>query len=431
MNRPQRRTAAPHQDGPLGSSGAALEQAGTGPAGKTAGGDGTPTESAPDTTPKPAADTTPEPAPDTTPEPAADAAPEPAVVAEADTLTGTASGDKGPDGRPPGDPDTGDRNLDGQKPADEEAAGDAERAPTDPPTRRLRRASPVRAVRYAGRSTSAWAKRPSGRLILPAIIAALLVGAAGTAGAYLVPEALQPDQSPTATPGFPRDATATSAPPNLPTGSAPAGPSGPPPTTAPLPPVRNGARPADALAGWAQQIGTKVGIPVVAAQAYGYAELVVAKTLPSCHLSWTTIAAIGKIESSHGSANGAVLSADGSVQPPIYGLPLDGRGGRQQIRDSDQGTIDADTTYDRAVGPLQFIPSTWIAYKVDADNSGVADPNDIDDASLTAATYLCQGGRDMSKADSWWDAILSYNAVRPYAQKVFEAANDYGQRSRL
>jgi hypothetical protein len=36
----------------------------------------------------------------------------------------------------------------------------------------------------------------------------------------------------------------------------------------------------------------------------------------------------------------------------------------------------------------------------------------------------------MSQADAWWDAILSYNAVRPYAQKVFDAANDYGQRSR-
>jgi membrane-bound lytic murein transglycosylase B len=169
---------------------------------------------------------------------------------------------------------------------------------------------------------------------------------------------------------------------------------------------------------------------VVAVQAYGYAELVLAKTTPSCHLSWTTIAALAKVESSHGSANGAVLGADGKVSPPIYGLPLDGKGGRQLVKDTDQGTMDGDTTYDRAVGPLQFIPATWNQYKVDADNDGVADPNDIDDASLTAATYLCQGGRDLSKAESWWDAILSYNAVQPYAQKVFEAANDYGVRSR-
>ncbi|AGZ46285.1 hypothetical protein AFR_40155 [Actinoplanes friuliensis DSM 7358] len=179
----------------------------------------------------------------------------------------------------------------------------------------------------------------------------------------------------------------------------------------------------------------RAGIPVVAVQAYGYAELVVARTAPSCHLTWTTIAAIAKVESSHGSANGAVLSVDGSVAPPIFGLPLDGKGGRQLIQDTDQGTLDGDAQFDRAMGPLQFIPQTWTSVStgnsVDADNNGVSDPNDIDDASLAAAKYLCAGGRDLSKPDAWWDAILSYNAVRPYAQKVFDAANEYGQRSRV
>ncbi|MEV4636089.1 murein transglycosylase [Actinoplanes sp. NPDC049548] len=303
-------------------------------------------------------------------------------------------------------------------------------------TRVLRKANPARVAR----STSDWAKRPSGRFVLPAIIALLLLGAAGTAGAYLVPEALKSVPAPSATPAFGVEAGVPSAPvpslsgvPGAPgLSSAPAVVGGGLPTTAPV--GIPGARPADALSGWAQQTGTRVGIPVVAVQAYGYAELVVGRTAPTCHLSWTTIAAIAKVESAHGSANGAVLGVDGSVSPPIFGLPLDGKGGRQLIRDTDQGLLDKDPQFDRAIGPLQFIPQTWneisVGNAVDADNNGVSDPNDIDDASLATAVYLCKGGRDLSRADVWWDAILSYNAVRPYAQKVFDAANEYGVRSR-
>jgi hypothetical protein len=316
-------------------------------------------------------------------------------------------------------------------------------------TRVLRRANPVRVAKSTARTTSAWAKRPSGRLILPALIAALLLGAAGTAGVYLVPKALQSVPSPSATPGFGGDATQSAGAGSVP----PAGPAVPPSASglpglpglpsAPVvgatlpgaqPPV-GGARPADILTSWAQQTGTKAGIPVVAVQAYGYAELVVGRTTPSCHLTWTTLAAIAKVETAHGSANGAVLNVDGSVAPPIFGLPLDGKGGRQEIRDTDQGALDGDTQFDRAVGPLQFVPQAWtsiaVGNGVDADNNGVSDPNDIDDAALAAAKFLCQGGRDLAKPDAWWDAVLSYNAVRPRAQQVFEAANDYGQRSRV
>jgi Transglycosylase SLT domain len=458
------RPPVPHLDGPLGSSGAAPgdrtpaprgDHLSSAPAAVSAG------EAEPGATAERSSEANPaattEPAANA--EPAADAEPaakaRPAADAEAAAKAepaGTAEAQPTAETKPAGTAETEAAGTAEAEPAEAGSSGGAADTVVDDTvvddtaaavvrtssgrrvTRMLRQANLARVARTAGRNTSAWARRPTGRLILPAIIAVLLLGAAGTAGAYLVPEALQAQPAPRPTPGFPLEA----APPAL---AAPTGSTGPPsipaasglptPSAASTRPGVTGARPADALAGWAQQVGTRAGIPVVAVEAYGYAELVLNRTAPNCHLSWTTIAALGEVESAHGSAGGAVLGADGSVQPPIYGLPLDGKGGRQLIRDTDHGAIDGDTTYDRAVGPLQFIPSTWQSNAVDADNSGAADPNDIDDASLTAAIYLCRNGRDMSKPEAWWDAILSYNAVRPYAQKVFDAANEYGQRSRI
>jgi hypothetical protein len=277
------------------------------------------------------------------------------------------------------------------------------------------------------------------------VVVIVLVGGAIAAGAYYVPEKLKASPAASATPTFGGGAPAPtlSQPDGLPTTDPAGGGLGATQPTQPTqpadgglvttqPPVVGGGtgRPADVLAGWAQTTGTRVGIPVVATQAYGYAELVLGRTMPGCHLSWTTLAAIAYVESDHGHFQNSVLGADGTVSPPIYGLPLNGQGGRQMIADTDHGVIDGDSTYDRAVGPLQFIPSTWEKYKVDADNSGVADPQNINDASLTAGIYLCQGGRDLSKPDAWHAAIFSYNAVQPYADKVFATANEYGQKSR-
>ncbi|MGV9373578.1 murein transglycosylase [Micromonospora tulbaghiae] len=297
------------------------------------------------------------------------------------------------------------------------------------------RARPRQLAVGAARATRAWSRRPGGRTTLPALFLLALVAAAATAGAVIVPAAVgRPEPVADATPSqsVPQTAAAPATPPlpeltGLPGTAAPTGTPLPGATTAPVLPA---GRPADALAGWAQRVGAVTGIPAVALQAYAYAELVLAQTNRACQLSWTTLAAIGYVESRHGAANGATLQADGRALPEIKGQPLDGQGGRSRILDTDQGTLDGDRVHDRALGPMQFIPTTWQEIGADADGDGVKNPHDIDDAALAAGLYLCKGGRNMTIPGDWWGAILSYNDVRRYAQDVFDKADEYGRLSR-
>jgi hypothetical protein len=184
------------------------------------------------------------------------------------------------------------------------------------------------------------------------------------------------------------------------------------------------------LAGWAARFASATGIPARPLQAYAEAEIVLAGQRPGCHLSWSTLAGIGSVESNHGRHGGASVGADGRTTPPIFGPPLDGSGGNRAIRDTDGGTLDGDRVWDRAVGPMQFIPSTWDHWGVRASGDGTApDPQNIDDAALAAARYLCAGGQDLSSGTGWWRAVLSYNHTTGYAQLVYAAAVRYGQAS--
>ncbi|WP_084261451.1 lytic transglycosylase domain-containing protein [Micromonospora rifamycinica] len=296
---------------------------------------------------------------------------------------------------------------------------------------------PRQAVGAATRATRAWSRRPSGRLTLPGLFLFGLVAATAAVGAVVVPNAVRaprpvavdetaagsgaPTGGATPVPVVPGATVPTPPLGSLPPGgTVPTGPTGP----------TVGGRPADALGDWARVTGSKVGISPIAMQAYGYAELVLAQTNRSCQLSWTTLAAIGYVESRHGQANGATLGPDGRAVPEIIGDPLDGQGGRSLIRDTDGGLFDRDTVYDRAIGPMQFIPTTWEQVGADADNDGRKDPHDLDDTALAAGNYLCQGGRNMTIPGDWWGAILSYNDVRRYAQDVFDKAQEYGRASR-
>ena len=107
------------------------------------------------------------------------------------------------------------------------------------------------------------------------------------------------------------------------------------------------------------------GIPAAALAAYQRAEQVINSADASCNLTWQLVAAIGRVESDHGRYGGSVLGDDGKSRPGIYGIPLDGTDGTAEISDSDAGQYDNDQIYDRAVGPLQFIPHTWDVVGVD------------------------------------------------------------------
>ena len=139
------------------------------------------------------------------------------------------------------------------------------------------------------------------------------------------------------------------------------------------------------------------GIPAAALAAYQRAETVIDAADPSCHLTWPLIAAIGRVESDHGRFGGNMLADDGVAQPGH----LRHRARRHAtaphaIRDTDAGQYDDDARFDRAVGPMQFIPSTWSVVGVDGDGDGKRNPQDIDDAALATAVYLCSGDDDLA-----------------------------------
>jgi hypothetical protein len=167
------------------------------------------------------------------------------------------------------------------------------------------------------------------------------------------------------------------------------------------------------------------GLPSVAVDAYVRAADRLAIEDPACGIRWTLLAAIGRVESNHGRFGGAMLRDDGYPTKPIRGIPLDGRPNVALIRDTDRGLLDGDTAYDRAVGPMQFIPSTWRSVGVDGNGDGRRDPNNLFDAAYGAARYLCDGDADLRNADARARAVRRYNNADEYVRVVLNLADMY------
>ncbi len=166
------------------------------------------------------------------------------------------------------------------------------------------------------------------------------------------------------------------------------------------------------------------GIPTTALDAYRRAAASVATTDPSCGLPWPLLAGIGRVESDHGRFAGAVLHSDGTSSQKILGIALDGTRSAV-VRDTDNGRLDGDTVFDRAVGPMQFIPSTWATWGADGNGDGVIDPFNIYDAALAAAHYLCAAGGDLRTLAGQTRAVLAYNHSTAYLTTVLGLESTY------
>lgn len=136
-------------------------------------------------------------------------------------------------------------------------------------------------------------------------------------------------------------------------------------------------------------------------------------------LPWQVLAAIGFHESGNG--DGRIDPTTGNVAPPILGPPLDGTNGNARIPDPSFSD-----GWAHAMGPMQFIPSTWTRWGRLAPNrpaGATPSAENAWDSIYSAAAYLC-GGRPA--VGDLAQAILSYDHSDDYVRWVLAKAAEYG-----
>jgi len=175
---------------------------------------------------------------------------------------------------------------------------------------------------------------------------------------------------------------------------------------------------------WLRATAESTGIPERALAAYAGVAMAKASTMPTCGLAWNTLAGIGYAESRHGTHGGSSIAETGTVTPGIFGIALAG-GATAEVPDSDGGVIDGDAQTDRAVGPMQLIPQTWRNWHIDASGDGIEDPQNIDDATMATANYLCRASGDMASEKGWRAGVAAYNSAGSYIAAVAAAADEY------
>ncbi|MFJ3338648.1 C40 family peptidase [Streptomyces sp. NPDC086766] len=173
--------------------------------------------------------------------------------------------------------------------------------------------------------------------------------------------------------------------------------------------------------------GTAADIPPRMLTAYQHAARTIGRYAPKCRgMRWPVLAGIAQVESHH--AAGHRITAGGDIRPKIYGALLDGSGAGGNATvfpDTDGGRWDGTARGERAVGPFQFMPATWDSIGQDGNGDQVADPHNADDAALSAAVYLCGGGRNLADRDQLKAAVFQYNHSTAYVADVLGWIDQY------
>lgn len=166
----------------------------------------------------------------------------------------------------------------------------------------------------------------------------------------------------------------------------------------------------------------RLRLPIVTVDSYVRAAATMDDQPPECAIDWASIGAVSRVESQHGTYLGRSVLASGDLDRPLLGLLLNGSG-VATVRDTDGGALDGNGEFDRALGPMQFLPRTWRVFEVDGDSDGDTDPQSMYDATATAAAYLCNLGQTKRTAD-FGARLLGYNASSAYVTKVLSSASE-------
>ena len=158
---------------------------------------------------------------------------------------------------------------------------------------------------------------------------------------------------------------------------------------------------------WATGLSGPLDIPERALVGYATGELTLRKEQPNCHLSWVTLAGIGKASTDHGRYGGDQIKPDGTLAKALNSVPLQGAAGEA-------------ATGQRG-GPMQL---TQKEFQRSSGNI-----SDIDDASVAAGRTLCASGVDLQAGQDWWKAIANYRSSDLFRQQVLGNAQLYATLS--